>query len=347
MEAPDITRPSSPPDTLAAGPDLMDATPGTAADAALFVLARFEFEKGKGNEGTKILMVEWDPSASPTVLLSSPVSLASTTSKAWEVSWDGKANYLPASDKVTGTNKRVYFLLPPGATVPPVVTVSHPDGITLTTKPLPAIFPPGLATGSPDAGLRGILHTIWAKKRLSGLQEEIEVEMKANVESVGLEMVLQEKLWIARHFGVAPKTEAVEDARIATSRTLPSPVSPKAPVAGRLGERLVGLKLATSAADLVVGSAGTDSIYADKSAHVRTMSFSPASSDMAVSSFSKFVRQTTPGKPPAGGSVSLDAVLSNSGFPSKQQDEDQEEDLFALSMSPRSPEMKRSPFSLS
>ncbi|KAK2054842.1 hypothetical protein LY76DRAFT_618977 [Colletotrichum caudatum] len=343
MDAPDAPRPCSTPDSLAAGPDLTvfltDATPGTASTAALFALARFEFETGKGNEGTKILMVEWDPFAAPSVL-----SLTTATSKAWEVSWEGKTNYLPASDKVTGINKRVYFLLPPGATLPPVVTISHPDGTTLTTKPLPAIFPPGLAIGNPDVGLRGILHTIWARKRLSGLQEEVEIEMKTNVEGVGLEMVLQERQWIARHFGVALKTDLVQNATMIKSRTPQSPGSPKAPVAGRFGEKLKGLKLTTSAADLVAGSAGTDtnSRSADESAHVRTISFSPAPSDIAVSSFSEILRQTTPGYPPVEGSVSLDALLSKSTFSSMQQDQDQEEGLFALPMSPRSPEMRHS-----
>ncbi|KAK2002865.1 hypothetical protein LX36DRAFT_204689 [Colletotrichum falcatum] len=343
MEAPDAPRSSSTPDSLMADLDLparlTDATHGTAANAALFALSRFEFETGKGNEGTKILMVEWEPSVSPSAPSPSPVSLASATPKAWKVSWEGKTNYLPASDKVTGTNKRVYFLLPPGATIPPVVTISHPDGTALTTKPLPAIFPPGLAAGNPDVGLRGILHTIWAKKRLSGLQEEVENEMKANVESVGLQIVLQERQWIARHFGVALKTDAAQNATMVASRTPPSPVSPKASVASRLGEKLKGLKLATSAADLAAGSA-------DKSAHVRTISFSPGSSDTAVSSFSSFMRQASPGSPPAEVSVLLDTVLSKGSISSKQQDQDQEEGLFALPMSPRSPEMKRSPFSL-
>ncbi|KAK2021489.1 hypothetical protein LX32DRAFT_604703 [Colletotrichum zoysiae] len=338
MDAPDALWPCSTPDSLAAGPDLTvclsDAAPGTASNAALFALARFELETGKGNEGTKILMVEWDPLAASSVL-----SLASATSKAWEVSWEGKTNYLPTSDKFTGTNKRVYFLLPPGATVPPVVTISHPDGTTLTTKPLPAIFPPGLAIGNPDVGLRGILHTIWARKRLSELQEEVEIEMKTNVEGVGLEMVLQERQWIARHFGVAPKTDLGQNATMITSRTPPSPGPPKPPVAGKLGEKLKGLKLATFAADLVAGSA-------DESAHVRTISFSPAPGDIAISPSSDVMRQTTPGYPPVEGSVSLDSLLCKSTLSSMQQDQDQGEGLFALPMSPRSPEMKRSPFSL-
>ncbi|GJC91793.1 hypothetical protein CH63R_01126 [Colletotrichum higginsianum IMI 349063] len=364
MEAPDAARSSPPPRSPATGLDiparLTDAISGPPADTALFALARFEFEADKGNEGTKILMVEWDPSASPTAFSPSSVSLVSS-SKAWKVSWEGKANYLPASDNVIGTNKRVYFLLPPGAAIPPIVTIAHPDGTVLITKPLPAIFPPGLVAGSSDVGARGILHTIWAKKRLSELEEEIEVEMKANAESVGLEMALQERQWIVAHFGVAPKNDARENTTAGASQTLRNPVSPKPTPGGRLGEKLKGLKLVTSAADLIAGSAGmtpvggcfvpvhtthADSWFADKDAHLHTISFSPASNDTAVSSFSNFARQTIPGSPQPGESVSLDAVLNNSSFPSKRQDQEQEEDLFALPMSPRSPEMKRSPFSL-
>ncbi|TQN72496.1 hypothetical protein CSHISOI_02936 [Colletotrichum shisoi] len=342
MEAPDAARSSSPPRSPATGLDLparlTDAISGPPAGTALFALARFEFEADKGNEGTKILMVEWDSSASPTAPSPSSVSLVSS-SKAWKVSWEGKANYLPASDKVIGTNKRVYFLLPPGAAIPPIVTIAHPDGTVLITKPLPAIFPPGLVAGSSNVGARGILHTIWAKKRLSELEEEIEVEMKANAESVGLEMALQERQWIAAHFGVAPRNDAGENTTTAASQTLRNSVSPKPTPGGRFGEKLKGLKLATSAADLIAGSA-------DKDAHLHTISFSPASNDMAVSSFSNFARQTIPDNPQPGGSVSLDAVLNNSSFPSTRQDQEQEEDLFALPMSPRSPEMKRSPFSI-
>ncbi|KAJ0167156.1 hypothetical protein CTA2_4160 [Colletotrichum tanaceti] len=342
MEVPDAARPSSPPRSPATGIDLpdrlADATPRPAAGTALFALARFEFEADRGNEGTKILMVEWDPSASPTALSPSSVSLGSS-SKAWKVSWEGKANYLPASDNIVGTNKRVYFLLPPGATIPSVVTIAHPDGTVLTTKPLPAIFPPGLGAGSSDVGARGILHTIWAKKRLSELEEEIEVEMKANAESVGLEMALQERQWIVGHFGVGPRNDAGGNTTATASQTLRYPVPQKPTLGGRLGEKLRGLKLATSAADLIAGSA-------DKNAHLHTVSFSPASNDMAVSSFSTFARQTIPGNPQPGESVSLDAILNNRNLPSKRQDQEQEEDLFALPMSPRSPEMKRSPFSL-
>lgn len=259
MDEPDDLRPSSPSQTSAAGPDLpprlIDASSDPTANIALLALARFEFEAGKGNEGTKILMVEWDPSALPAGTSLSSETLP-PTSKSWTVSWDGKTNHLPASDKVTGTSKRVYFLLPPGAIVPPIVTITHPDGAALTIKPLPAIFPPGLGAGSSDLGTRGILHTIWAKKRLSELQDEIDAESKTNTESVGLEIARQERQWITDYFGVTPKNDISGNVTATASQVLPSPISPKSLVGGRLGEKLKGLKLATSAADLVAGSAG-------------------------------------------------------------------------------------------
>jgi len=49
-----------------------------------------------------------------------------------------------------------------------------------------------------------------------------------------------------------------------------------------------------------------------------------------------------------GGVASLDAIVGNQFPPVRGPcgDDNTEEDLFALPMSPRSPEMKRSPFSL-
>ncbi|OLN94312.1 hypothetical protein CCHL11_02901 [Colletotrichum chlorophyti] len=334
MDAPNVIQFSLPPRPLLSGPELSpmpaNANPEPASGAALSALARFEFEAGKGNDGTKILMVEWDLTASSADM--------SPSNRAWEVSWDGKTNYLPASDMAMGTNKRLYFLLPPDATVPSTVTITHPGGVVLTTKPLPAIFPPGLITGNSEVGPRGVLHTIWAKKRLSELQAEVDAEMKTNSESVGLEMALQERQWIIDHFGVAPKVDSDPDAAFANRSHFPTPISPRSPVGGRLGEKLKGLKLATSAADLIAGSAGHD-------VQLASISFSPASGDMAVSSFSNFARQATC-TPNLESSVSLDGVLSNAAFSPTSQEHDQEEDLFALPMSPRSPEMKRSPFSL-
>lgn len=226
--------PQQPP--TSADQDTADPNPSSAA---LPALARFEFEMGRGNEGTKILMVEWDPSPAA----GSDPSGADASGADWEVSWEGKKTFLPTSD-AAGPQKRVYFLLPPGAPMPPLVTISQPKGPKLATKPLPAIFPPGLGVSQRDAGKRGVLHTIWAKKRLSELDEEIRSEMKTNVEGVGLEMALQERKWIYEEFGIGSESTA------GAPEPLTSPMSPRTPAGGRLGEKLKGLRLATSPSDL-------------------------------------------------------------------------------------------------
>jgi len=219
-----------------------------AADlaSALSALCRFEFETSKGNEGTKILMVEWEPSS---------LRPDSPSAGDWEVSWEGKTTFLPARDREFGGQKRVYFLLPPGSPIPPLVTISRPKGPTISTKPLPAIFPPGLGVSHGDVGKRGVLHTIWAKKRLSELQDEIQSEMRANGESVGLEMAMQEVNWIRDQFGIGDSrpTSSTESSK--------SPASPRSPTGGRLGEKLKGLRLATSASELAAGPGGKATDY--------------------------------------------------------------------------------------
>ena len=67
---------------------------------------------------------------------------------------------------------------------------------------------------------------------------------------------------------------------------------------------------------------------------------------MAVSSFAMFPDKRPPQEAGNGAVTSLDAVLETGALPTKGPDVDTEEDLFALPMSPRSPEMKKSPFSL-
>lgn len=66
---------------------------------------------------------------------------------------------------------------------------------------------------------------------------------------------------------------------------------------------------------------------------------------MAVHPFSHPAREATTGNLSLGASASLDAMLAGGDLHPRQQEQDQEEELFALPMSPRSPEMKRSPFS--
>jgi hypothetical protein len=81
---------------------------------------------------------------------------------------------------------------------------------------------------------------------------------------------------------------------------------------------------------------------------------SPNASDVAVSSFASFGGRIMPKDPSNGGIASLNAIVG-SGLAAAAApgagtgldgDDSIEEDLFALPMSPRSPEMKRSPFSL-
>ncbi|KAH8124512.1 hypothetical protein LI328DRAFT_133907 [Trichoderma asperelloides] len=310
-------------------------------------LARFEFS----DRGTKILMVEWYPgaganslssqdtnsatgavssdktsaggaaaaadnaSATPAHVPASPVVDAAV----WEVSWPGKSTFLPARDTdENDARRRVYFMLPPEAPVPATVTIARPGRASLVLKPLPAIFPEHFQA---ESGPRGVLHTIWAKKRLRELELEMEAEMRANAESVGLEMALAEKQWIVDNFLRAPAA--------------PAPTSPRSPVSGRLGDKLKGLRLATSPADLVPSPAANTFTSPDSQSHM----LSPLGGDIAVSSFSAISRSHP------SGPMSLDAALSGDAAPLQPGSHDAEDDLFALPMSPRSPDMIKSPFS--
>src|SRR5438045_4191992 len=64
-------------------------------------LARFEFEAGRGNDGTKILMVEWIDEEGTAV-----------NHGDWEVSWEGKRTNFAERDGVAedGKTHRLYFL---------------------------------------------------------------------------------------------------------------------------------------------------------------------------------------------------------------------------------------------
>jgi hypothetical protein len=213
-----------------------DQAPALSSSTAL---ARFEFEPGRANEGTKILMVEWEDDAED----------GSNNLGDWEVSWEGKKTVLSARDGAEGKLHRIYFLLGPGVSIPPVVKLAQAGGKVIQTNPLPAIFPAELGASATAAGKLGVLHTVWAKKRLSVLQKEIEIEMKTNGEGVGLEMAMQEKQWIEDNFGVSPR--AIPDIQYPAS-----PTSPKTPGGGRLSEKLRGLKLGTSVSALSGPSTG-------------------------------------------------------------------------------------------
>ncbi|KAH8808386.1 hypothetical protein F5884DRAFT_367888 [Xylogone sp. PMI_703] len=326
-------------------PDGVPAPPSDTADAVqgqlpTTALARFEFESGRGNEGTKILMVEWeDDSQTQNV-------------GDWEVSWEGKSTLLSARDGAEEKLHRLYFLLPPGTSIPRVVTLAQQGGKIIHTTPLPAIFPAELGLTARTAGKKGVLHTIWAKKRLSVLQQEIDAEMKVNGEGIGLEMALQEKQWIEEHFGIGAKVTPEPQHSM-------SPVSPKTQSSGRLTERLKGLKLGTSASELAKSSSDQENEPNFRDSHP----LSPDMGDVAVSSFSLFHSAAAPRAsvkavaqdPPdyilgrqaeslvPGRIGSLDEVASGNIAP--RVDDETEDELFAVRLSPRSPDMAKSPFS--
>ncbi len=236
MDAPSPGRLAFEPDGVpTTGTSVRDEAPALSSSSAL---ARFEFESGRGNEGTKILMVEWSDEDAD---VDGHANMGD-----WEVSWDGKTTVLSAKDGAEGRLHRLYFLLAPGSSVPRIIKLSQQGGKTMQTNPLPAIFPPELGVSATTQGRKGVLHTVWAKKRLSVLQQEIELEMK-NGEGVGLEMATQEKQWIEENFGVGAKI-------IPELQYITSPTSPKSPGGGgRLSEKLRGLKLGTSITDLSSG----------------------------------------------------------------------------------------------
>ncbi|RYP60138.1 hypothetical protein DL769_008253 [Monosporascus sp. CRB-8-3] len=290
-------------------------------------LARFEFENGKANEGTKVLMVEWKPPPSDA---SPPQSQGG-----WEVDFQGKTASFPLGDKDDNGTLRVYFLIAPQVPIPSTVTISQAQtGHMMTTKSMPAIFAPALGVDSKDAGKRGVLHTAWAKKRLSQLQEEIRVELRSNSEGIGLEMAMQERQWIVDHFGL----EGPQAGELSPPPPL-TPQSTRSPIGGRLGEKLRGLKLATSTADLA-GNPGTDTKHP-------LQSMVPEPSGMAA----PFPSSPPPSThvPKAGSGMvlaTLDTVIGNERPQVTPGSMSTEDELFALPMSPRSPEMKTSPFSI-
>lgn len=229
---------------------------------SILALARFEFEAGKGNDGTKILMIEWEDDD----------LTRSSTDGSWNVSWAGKTSVLPADERPSDSLRRFYFLLPPNTTIPPVVTLyyeprSTPSNITdsvnpppskprdaLRLNPLPAIFPAELGATGRTAGKKGVLHTIWAKKRLRVLEAEIAAETRNNIEGIALHMAIQEKEWIEENFGVGSRAvDSVASSHDSSNSSSNYPATPVSPISGRkLTDKLKGLKLQTSEKDLAM-----------------------------------------------------------------------------------------------
>lgn len=319
---------------------------------SITALARFEFEAGKGNEGTKILMVEWEDD-----------DLTRSPAGSWHVSWEGKKAVLPADEQTSENTRRFYFLLPPDVTIPPIITLIYeppPSSASTARKldsiqvnPLPAIFSAELGATARTAGKKGVLHTIWAKKRLQALEKEIREECISNAEGIALQIAIREKEWIESNFGVS--------VRLATQSVsgLPSsylPTTPVSPTSGRrLGEKLKGLKLETSGKDLTKRA---DAQHIHKVNAEAQHLLSPESPDVAISSFSSFrnspisaheTRRLVAHHPPAsiqqaqrGGNDfgSMDSIARTTGMESGDE-------LFAKALSPRSPDIPRSPFSFS
>lgn len=363
MSTPAACPPFQAVDTTETYPEEEVASPGISSTKAL---ARFEFEAGHGREGTKILMVEWEDD-----------DTTRGVGGEWHVSWEGagKTTVLPAEDQPSNGVNRIYFLLPPGVAVPSSVTLTHRPHdasrkqVLWHTNPLPAIFPPELGASAWAQGRKGILHTIWAKKRLQVLQREVEAESQSNVEGIGFLMAVQEKEWIEQTFAISPRPARLSITQPEPAVATLGPASPRSPGGGRLMEKLRGLKLGTSDRDLAASNDHGDVPFANP--------LSPESSDVAVSSFAAFKgnnpatlaakppqppRQTASRiEPPAelaqqqqqqqhAGMASLDAVAAPE-VPSFQSrgaplpDDDHDDGLFALPISPRSPEMGKSPFS--
>ena len=237
-----------------ASPDEQQSTSPTAT-----ALARFEYEAGRTsvNSATKVLLVEWEDDVSD------------GERGEWTIQWKGRKEVLRAGGKPaaateeesagkhedngvkkspssviqdgSGQDKpedpqhrrpkthRLYFLLPPGAPVPPSVSISfhatapnksNPQPSKPTTAPtLPAIFPRSLGATASTAGKKGVLHTLWAKSRLAALQAEIEAEEQANIEGIGLEMALQEQEWIIENFGMGAWAHSTGNAGPSSPRT--------------------------------------------------------------------------------------------------------------------------------
>ncbi|KAJ5145282.1 hypothetical protein N7448_002674 [Penicillium atrosanguineum] len=370
---------------------------------SISALARFEFEAGRGNEGTKILMIEWEDDD-----LSRCAAEGS-----WHVSWTGKTTVLPADDRPTDSLRRFYFLLPPHVTIPPVVTLSYEPLPTVETdntstpssqardtlqlNPLPAIFPPELGATGRAAGKKGVLHTIWAKKRLRVLDNEIREECLNNAEGVAVQMAAQEKEWIEMNFGVtAHAADSSRESSAANSMYPTGPATPVSPISGRkLTDKLKGLKLQTSEKDLsandsefsAVANAPSGSLTNQDSGPNSAHLLSPQSPDVAVSSFSSFrnganrsagslpTPVTNPIPTPSSSTKptglenlkpvalhppesiqDLQQTSATSGFSAmnsmtsmsslaRTSSAESGEDLFAKALSPRSPDLPRSPFS--
>lgn len=330
--------------------------------------ARFEFEPKKGNDGTKVVMVEWEDDDSTRDVKGS-----------WTVSWEGKSAVLPAEERSASNEAqsdaqahRLFFLLPAGALIPALITLTlqpsavDKETIVWQTNPLPAIFPPGFAESAVGSSKpsKGVLHTLWAKKRLRTLQSEIDKEEKLFPEGIGLAMAVQEKEWIEENFGLgASETTSHRQTLRNLGDAAQSPSSPMSPGGSRLSEKLKGLKLQTIDGSSRQGSGSNPlspeeadvavpSFSAFGSANPGILAAKPAQKPPAPPTVRSILPQVPTGQSIAGAVGSLAEMISGavgiatvSDTKNENENEDEEEELFAMPLSPRSPEMTTSPFS--
>ena len=333
------------PDSLPESPR-SPLTPDTLTSVT--ALARFEFESGRGNEGTKILMVEWEDED----------KRRTQSAGTWAVGWSGKSTSIPADERPSERIRRLYFLLPPQAPVPPHLTLTYQppnakqqsEPLKMTVYPLPAIFTPDLGASAQTSGMKGVLHTIWGKKRLQVLEKEIRREQDFNLEGIALEMAKSERAWIESNFGVQYRPSidlGIVAPRSPTGPTSPALQSPRSPGGRRLSEKLKGLSIATD--DRSLRAKANTPI---KEEHP----LSPEESDVAYSSFKSF--RNGPLSPTSGRSRKVVAQAPPKSVRqmqkrnslglhagSRQSEEDTADDLFAKALSPRSPDDPKSPFS--
>ena len=304
MSAPTSTRPPfNPVDTSSASAVHSSAAPTDDVESPSLsssnALARFEFEPGRSKEGTKVLMVEWEDDDTTRDIEGD-----------WEISWEGKRTVLPAREHAQENENdnskdaqqtaelatpaainRLYFLLGAGVAVPTTVRLQK-GHVNWRTNPLPAIFSPELGATARAAGKKGVLHTIWAKKRLQVLQKEIDAEARDNMEGIGFQMAVAEKEWIEANFGVVSKPSGIalplqqQQQHQSGGSTLNSPTSPRSPGGGRLMDKLKGLRIGTTTEAL---SPGGSSLAKNPPETADTFNpLSPESSDVAVGSFGAF-----------------------------------------------------------
>jgi hypothetical protein len=268
---------------------------------------------------------------------------------------------------------RVYFFLGARRAAPAAVSISLAPAaggpadpvVVWEVRPQPAQVAEEEEQEVEDGG-KGPLHTRWATRRLASLAREIAEEARRNCEGVALQMALGERDFIERNFGVGAGARggggrgAGLQVRPAAHGEAPlSPHSPLSPGGSRLSDRLRGLKLQT-------GGAGDDEVAVPLCKGRRERLAAASSSPLPPSSSSVDAAPAAPAasSPPANnpptpaatapqptGMSSIGAVLAAPGESAAAEETEEEEEeegadkLFALPLSPRSPEMAKSPFS--